>query len=175
MCKSKKELPIDKFITNIIGGTMIVLTGVFFVLMCLGRADQAANIIPVFLGSAVILLLCEDIKRNKDQSVSLVATQQRYQIMLKIDLQNEKNSVTVVGYSNALHSIESFLQHCRWIEENRNGLTISGLTDSIYIPKKAIQKMSLTGTALDMSMETKNEAESGAETPQAIRTIERKR
>ena len=171
MCKSKKKSPIDKLITNIIGGTMggtmIVLTGVFFVLMWLGRADQAANIIPVLLGSAVICLICGDIKENKDKSVSLVATQQRYQITLKIDLQNEKNSVTVVGYSNALHSIESFLQHCRWIEEGRNGLTISGLTDSIYIPKTAIQKMSLTGTALDMSMETKSEAE----TPQAIRTI----
>lgn len=171
MCKSKKKSPIDKLIPNILCFAMFTLAVLCLVLVFFNRLNQAANLIPVCLGIAGILILYEDSRQKKDQSVSPVKTQQRYQIMLKIDLQNEKNSVTVVGYSNALHSIESFLQHCRWIEENRNGLTISGLTDSIYIPKKAIQKMSLTGTALGMSMETKSEAESGAETPQAIRTV----
>ena len=117
----------------------------------MSTGDFITKIVPMILMGGITLCICYAIisHERKDRmmrEVCRIADGKLYQCLLKIKLKDGKEEVAVVGYSNEMHSVKSFIENCKWIEDEETGLSISEETKCIYIPKKSIQKMTITKT-----------------------------
>lgn len=117
----------------------------------MSAGEIITKIVPMILMGGITICICYAIisHERKDRmmrEVCRIADGKLYQCLLKIKLKDGKEEVAVVGYSNEMHSVKSFIENCKWIEDEETGLSISEETKCIYIPKKSIQKMTITKT-----------------------------
>lgn len=115
----------------------------------MSAGEIITKIAPMILMAAITICICYAIilHERKDRMMReayKIADGKLYQCILKIKLKDGKEEVAVVGYSNEMHDVKSFIENCKWIEDEETGLSISEETQCIYIPKKSIQKMTIT-------------------------------
>lgn len=84
-------------------------------------------------------------KKRDEMEIVLYPQGKKYECILTIKIfQNKGEAITVTGYSNIKHDcVDTFIKYCEWVSEKTDGYVITQDEAVIFIPKQAIQLMSL--------------------------------
>ena len=84
-------------------------------------------------------------KKRDEMEIALYPQGKNYECILTIRLlQNLEEAITITGYSNIKHDcVDTFIKYCEWVSKKTDGYVITQDEAVIFIPKQAIQMMSL--------------------------------